>query len=73
MSINEFTPVDSGHLDGVQYNSMDRKMSVRFKNGSIYDVHGVTPEDHQEFMSADSPGEHYHAVFKNGYHITCVR
>lgn len=72
-SFEGFTPIDSGHLDGVRYSSMDHKLAVRFKNGYVYEVYGVSPEDHQDFMNAPSQGEHYHRVFKNGYHVERVK
>lgn len=68
-----FSPLDSGHLDGVKYDSMERKMTVRFKNGYQYHVHGVSPEDHQAFLDAPSPGEHYHSVLKHNFDIERVK
>lgn len=71
--LDGFTPISSGHLDGCKYSSMDRTLHVRFSNGSIYEVSGVSPEDHQAFLNAPSAGEHYHAVLKPNYHIERVR
>jgi hypothetical protein len=68
-----FTSIESGHLDGWKYNSMEHKLTVRFKNGYQYTAFGVGPEDHQEFMSAPSQGEHWHRVIKNGFHVERVR
>lgn len=68
-----FTPISSGHLDGVRYNSMDRTMHIRFQNGYVYAVHDVAPEDHQAFLSADSQGEHYHQIIKPNFHIERVK
>ena len=64
-----FTKVSSGHLDGVKYSSLDKKMSVRFTNGYVYDVHGVLPEHYKEFMEAPSQGEHFHKVVKNNFYV----
>jgi excinuclease UvrABC ATPase subunit len=66
---NEFTPINSGHLDGARYDSFARKLHVRFKNGSIYTVHDVSEQDAQDFFGADSQGEHFHQVFKPTYRI----
>lgn len=68
-----FTKISSGHLDGAQYNSVDRKMKVRYKNGYVYEVHGMSPEAYKEFMDAPSQGEHFHANIKNQYHVERVR
>ena len=73
MSFDGFTPLDSGHLNGAKYDSMERKLTIRFKNGYHYDVHGVSPEDHRAFMDAPSPGEHYHRFIKDNFHIERVK
>jgi hypothetical protein len=68
-----FTPIDSDHMDGAKYNAVDRKLTIRYKNGYVYEVHGVSSEDHQAFMDASSQGEHYHQVIKNNFHIERVK
>ena len=65
----KFTPIDSGHIAGAHYDSMDRKIAVKFKNGYVYHVHGASPEDYQAFLDAPSQGEHYHQILKPNYHI----
>lgn len=72
-SFEDFTPIDSGHIDGARYNSVDRKVSVRFKNGYVYEVQNVHPEDYQAFLDAPSQGEHYHQIFKGQYQIERVK
>ena len=71
--IDGFTPISSGHIDGAKYNSMDRKMTVRFQNGYHYTVHGFSPEDYQDFMNAPSQGSQWHAVIKKNFHIERVK
>jgi hypothetical protein len=68
-----FTPIDSGHLDGAKYDPIGKKLTVRFKNGYTYDVHGVSAQDHQDFMEAPSQGEHFHQVIKNNYRVERVK
>lgn len=68
-----FTPISSDHLDGARYSSLDQMMYVRFQNGYVYAVHGVSPEDFRKFMDAPSQGAHYHAVIKPNYHIERVK
>jgi hypothetical protein len=68
-----FTKIDSGHLSGAKYDSLQRKMTVRFQNGYQYVVHGISAESYKAFMDAPSQGEHYHANIKDQYHIERVR
>ena len=68
-----FTPIDSTHMEAVKYDSMERKMSIKFKNGYQYDVHGVLPEDHQAFLDAPSQGEHFHNFIRDRYPVERVK
>lgn len=63
----------SGHLDAVKYESYERKMTVRFQNGAVYDVHGVQPQAYQDFMDAPSQGQHYHDHIKDNYAVERVK
>jgi hypothetical protein len=65
----DFENISSGHLDGAKYDSFEQKLRIRFQNGSVYTVHGVSPEDYRAFMDAPSQGAHYHANFKANYHV----
>lgn len=68
-----FKKVDSGHLDGVKYESSLRVMQVRFQNGYVYSVHGVSPELYKEFLDAPSQGEFYHQHIKGSFHVERTR
>ncbi len=68
-----FTKIDSGHMDGYKYDSSQRQLTVRFKNGYTYVVHGIATEAHQEFVNAPSQGEHWHSQIKDQYHVERVR
>jgi hypothetical protein len=68
-----FTKISSGHLDGCKYDSTQRKMIVRFTNGYCYEVHGISGDAYQAFISAPSQGEHYHAHIKDQYHVERVK
>lgn len=70
---NDLTPVDSGHLHSAGYNSVERIMTVRFKNGYVYHVHGVPAEEYSAFMGAPSQGEYYHQFIKDNYHVERVK
>lgn len=72
--LDAFIPVEgSRHLAGQRYNRTDGVLTIKFKNGSIYAVHGFSQEDHDAFVGATSQGEHYHAFIKNRYHIEKVK
>ncbi len=68
-----FTKLDSGHLDGCKYDSVQRKLTVRFTNGYQYVVHGVSGESYKAFLEAPSSGEHWHSQIKDHYHVERVR
>lgn len=67
------TKIDSGHMDGVKYDSVQRQMMVRYKNGYTYLVHGISADAYQAFLAAPSQGEHWHANIKDQYHVERVR
>jgi hypothetical protein len=73
MTFDGFTPVSSDHLDAVKFDSFEKKLTIRFKNGAHYSVHGVLPEDYQAFMDAPSQGSHFHSVIKQNFHIERVK
>lgn len=68
-NLDGFTPVSSGHMDGVKYDGGEHQLHVRFQNGSTYIVHGVSPSQYRDFMDAPSQGSHYHSVLKENHHI----
>jgi hypothetical protein len=68
-----FTKISSDHLDGVKYDSTQRKMTVRFSNGYVYDAHGVSADSYKAFMDAPSQGKHWHTHIKDQYHVDRVR
>ena len=68
-----FTKINSGHIDGAKHDPIQRRMTVRYKNGYEYEVHGVSSGDYQAFMDAPSPGAHWHAHIKDNYHVERVR
>ena len=69
MNRDGFTPHDSDHIDGSKHNTFTRRMTVRFKNGSEYVVHGVSGDTYRDFLNAPSQGEHFHTVIKPSYPI----
>jgi hypothetical protein len=69
----KFTPIDSDHIAGAYYDSMERRATIKFKNGSVYHVHGMLPDDYQAFMDAPSQGRHFHSIIKDNYHVERVK
>ena len=68
-----FTPINSGHMEAVKYDSMEKRLTVRFANGSEYHVYGFSPEHYDAFMSAPSQGAHYHSEIKNNFDVKRVK
>jgi hypothetical protein len=59
------TPVDSSQIKTVGYDASSRVMHVEFQDGEVYAYQNVLPHQHQQLMTADSVGSHFHARFKN--------
>lgn len=70
---DDFTPISSDHMAGAKYDHTERRMTIRYKNGYVYHVHGMSPEQYQEFLNAPSQGEHYHRFIKDQFHIERVK
>lgn len=68
-----FTSVDSSHISGVKYDSFERRMTVKFRNGAVYHVHSVLPQEYQEFLESPSKGEHYHKHIKNNFFVEQIK
>ena len=49
--------VESSNIAAIGYK--DGVLSVEFKSGATYDYHGVSPDLHAQFMSADSHGRFF--------------
>lgn len=49
--------INSSNIDEVDFK--DGTLTVKFRNGSAYDYSGVTPEQHQAFVNAESVGSHF--------------
>ena len=66
-------PVESSHLAKIGYDPDRRECRVQFKDGTLHDHLGVSPEKFAGLMSAESHGKYYaahikgqHAVMKAG-------
>lgn len=56
----EFKSVESSTISGVHYDEAERRLHIRFKNGGEYSYADVDPGVHDDLMSAESIGKHFH-------------
>jgi hypothetical protein len=63
----QITPVTSSNIDVVSYDHDTQTMHVQFKSGKIYEYAGVTPEQHQALIDADSVGSHFAKHIRPNY------
>lgn len=66
------TPVTSSNLISIGYDSKTLTLEIEFKGGAIYQYTGVTPDVHQQLMSAESHGKFFHANIRDAYPYTRV-
>lgn len=64
---------DSSHIARSQYDLTGHTLDVEFQNGSVYQYHGMTPEEYKDFLYAPSPGEHFHQHIKNDHQYARVK
>jgi len=73
-----FASVDSSHVDEIGYNPAERKLYIRFSNGSLYEYNNVDSEDEwQGLVDAgerganvnDSKGKYLAAYIKGPHPI----
>ncbi len=57
--------VKSSNISHIGYT--DGALTVRFHSGNEYTYHGVTPQEHDDLVSAGSVGKHFQAHIKSKY------
>jgi len=57
-------PVSSSSIKSVGHDGT-AVMEVEFKNGAVYQYHGVSKDDYDAFVSAGSIGKHFATNFRN--------
>ncbi len=53
----ELLPVESSNIAAIGYAEGYNLLRVQFKDGSVYDYPGVTPEIHADLMNSESKGQ----------------
>lgn len=61
--------VDSSNIQAVGHDPQSNTLSVQFRSGAIYHYPGVTAEQHQAFLGADSLGSHFHKHFRSREYV----
>jgi hypothetical protein len=64
-------PVKSSHIKSIGWDN--NVLEVRFKNGSIYQYHGVPRADHVALMAAKSHGAHLKSDILGKYKTVRVK
>jgi hypothetical protein len=62
--IPELTPIESSMFSHHHYDGDTRKMTVRFKNGLMYEYDDVPAEKHAAFTENASPGRFFNEKIK---------
>lgn len=60
----ELKKVKSSNLDMIGYDSADNKMMVQFKNGELYEYHGVDAQTYKDMMDATSIGQYFNKMIR---------
>jgi hypothetical protein len=60
------TPVSSTLLTSVGYEVATSTLEVEFRKGGVYQYLGISPEIHQQLMTAASIGTFFNTVIREG-------
>lgn len=63
----ERTAVSSSNIAAIGYEADTLTLEVEFRNGSVYQYHGVPPETFDSFMQASSKGAFLNTNIRNSY------
>jgi hypothetical protein len=70
LSLPEFKPVKSSNVAAVGHDG--DALYVKFHSGDIWRYPGVSTDEHQQLLTAQSVGSHYHRNVKAKYSGTKV-
>lgn len=66
MSLPDFVPVEkSSNIAATAHDGS--ALFVKFKNGGVFKYPGVSADEHQAMLKADSVGSHFHRHVKAKY------
>ena len=68
----ELVPVDSSNLDAVGYDESTQTLTVRFKNGSMYEYLDVPPGVFEALVASASKGSFFNQQIKGVYRFARV-
>jgi len=60
-------PVTLSNLASVGYDSSSQTLEVEFRNGSIYQYFGVSPDIYEGLLNAPSKGSYFYQRIRNVY------
>jgi hypothetical protein len=66
----ERTPVSSSNISAIGYETETQTLEIEFLSGGVYQYAGVSVEEYEALMNADSKGKYFHANIKNRYSFT---
>ncbi len=65
--------VTSSDIDAVAYDSIGKRLRIRFRSGAIYEYDGVPPVVYDEFLTARSKGGYFSEYVRPEYPYRRVR
>jgi len=66
----ERTSVSSSNISAIGYEAETNTLEVEFLNGSVYQYAGVSADEYEAMMNADSKGKYLNANIKGRYSFT---
>lgn len=59
--------LQSGHLNGADYDPDAQILWIQFTNGAVYRYHGVPPSVADTLFQSGSPGSYFHSKIRGNY------
>lgn len=60
-------PVTSSNIVAIGYDAATQELEVEFRSGGIYRYSGVSQEQHEALIKAESIGKHFQAEIRNKF------
>lgn len=61
------TPVKSSIVSAVGYDALSQTLHMKFPSGKVYAYEGVSAEQHEHLMEAESIGKHFGAEIRGKF------